>query len=607
MKPCAYSTPTPLFFSLLLLFLFFPLFTAGAQESVTADTLSKAFYDSLKVRAERRKLTSLLYDMIVVSPAPPGNARDKMTSTSSYEAYSGRIIRNREVIRLDAFGFNIEDPESRSPSRAEKLANSTYTKTRRFVLIQHLLFSSGDTISPLVLSDNERLLRELPFIDDARITVIPVDSTFADIAVVVREKYPVGISIRLDDVQTGKMGLYSRNFAGLGHELEINMPYDFAHYPAPGIGLKYSVRNIAHTFSDLELEFADGLGTTRAGGIFSRDFVTSDTKYSWSASALFINAPEDLDTMVNPVPLRFVRQDYWGARSFMLDRSSVTRLIVTGRYIHNNVFARPEIDDYSYYRLQNYQFLSGSLAISSQRFINTSLIYSYGRTEDIPYGYMAELTGGGEKNEFKLRTYGGVMVSYGNFFTRIGYLYAGAGVSAFYSHGSTEQGMVQGVMRYFTPLVGAGRSKIRTFLNFSYTRGFNRYSDEFLYFRDDALIRGFRNDSLSGCTRLAWSLEPVLFLSRPLIGFRFALFAFADAGVLAGEGISEGGYKAVTALGAGVRLRNDQLVLNTLQVRLAWYPNSPPWSESSLITAAGIVRLRPPRFEPGPPGLSPFR
>ncbi|MCK7540631.1 MAG: hypothetical protein MZV63_61945 [Marinilabiliales bacterium] len=65
------------------------------------------------------------------------------------------------------------------------------------------------------------------------------------------------------------------------------------------------------------------------------------------------------------------------------------------------------------------KLVTGSLALSSQRFINTSLIYSYGRTEDIPYGYMVELMGGRENNEFKWRTYGGLKVSYGNIFTRI--------------------------------------------------------------------------------------------------------------------------------------------------------------------------------------------
>jgi hypothetical protein len=577
-----------------------------AQETHPPDTISGAFYDSLKVRAEKRKLTRMIYDMIVVSPPPPGTAREKMTSTASYEPYEGRIIRNREIIRLNAFGANMDSPLDYSPTGMERFLNSTYTKTRRYVLTQHLLFREGDTISSLELSDNERLIRELPFINDATITVIPIDSNVVDIAVVVRENYPYGLNARVDDIQSGMVRLYTKNFAGLGHEMEIFSPYDFSEYSAPGIGIKYSVRNIARSFSDLELEYTDGLGSLRMGGVFSREFVTSTTRYAWSASLMLTSTNEDLDTMAVPAPLRFLRQDYWGARSFMVDRNSVTRLIVSARYIHNNVFARPEINDLSYYQLQNYQIGTASLAISSQRFINTSLIYSYGRTEDIPYGYMVELFGGREKNEFKWRTYAGARVSYGNIFTRFGYFYAGAGLSSFYSQGNTEQGMIQASLRYFTPLVVTGRSKMRTFVNLSYTRGFNRFTDECLYFNNNDFIRGFRNDSVSGGTRLIVSVEPVLFLHRPVAGFRFALFAFADAGLLVREGFLDGGYYTVPALGAGVRIRNDQLVINTLQIRLAWYPNSPPFSDHSWITANSLVRLKPPRFEPSPPGVTPF-
>lgn len=583
-----------------------PAFNARAQDSSIPDSLSKAFYDSLKVKAERRRLTSLLYDMIIVAPPTQGPAREELKSTRTYEAYEGKTIRSIEIIRLDAFGQDINDPEDKSPSRAERLMNSTYTKTRKFVLSQHLVFRKGDTVSALRLADNERLLRELPFIDDARITVVPADSNFADIAVVVREKYPVGINLRIDDLKSGRAGVFTRNFAGFGHELEISLPYNYNKYNTPGIGLRYSVNNIARSFSDLKMQFSDGLGTTLLGGVFSRDFVTSETKYAWSASVMFTRTNDGIDTMAVPAPLRFTRQDYWAARSFMLDRSSVTRLIITGRYMHNNVFRRPLIDDFSYYRFQNYQTVTGSLTVTSQRFINTSLIYSYGRTEDIPYGYMAELLLGRENNEFKWRSYAGLSVAYGNFFTGLGYLYAGAGISAFYNKGNTEQGMVQGSLRYFTPLARVGRSKVRTFMNLNFTRGFNRYSDECLYFRNDGLIRGFRNDSLSGNTRLALSFEPVLFINKPLIGFRFALFAFADAGILSRSEFMEDSFHAVTALGAGVRIRNDQLVLNTLQVRIAWYPNSPPWSESSWVTANSMVKLVPPRFEPDPPGLVPY-
>jgi len=605
-KPFTNRRVKTVFFSFLALFLFLPWHPAEGQDTSAPDTLSRAFYDSLKVRAEKRRLTSLLYDMIIVTPAPPGPAREKLASTKAYEEYEGRKIRNIEIIRLNAFGQDIDHPEGGTPSRAENLMNSTYTKTRRFVLSQNLLFKPGDTISSLELSDNERLLRELPYIDDSRITVVAADSNYADIAVVVREKYPVGANLRINDIMSGRLGVFTRNFVGMGHELEVSSPYDFNKYTAPGIGFRYSINNIARTFSNLNMHISDGLGTTNIGGIFSRDFVTSETRYAWSGSVIFTRTNDGIDTMAVPAPLRFTRQDFWAARSFMLDRNSVTRLIVAARYMHNNVFSRPNIDDFSYYLLQHYHSVTGSITVSSQRFINTSLIYSYGRTEDIPYGYMAELLWGRERNEFKWRNYLGGTVAYGNFFTGVGYLYAGAGISTFYNNGNTEQGLFRGSIRYFTPLARAGRSKMRTFMNLNFIRGFNRYSDECLYFRDDGLIRGFRNDSLSGNTRIALSVEPVLFIHKPVIGFRFAVFAFADAGLLSRGKFMGEDYYTVAALGAGVRIRNDQLVLNTLQIRIAWYPNSPPWSESSPITANSLIHLRPPRFEPDPPGLVPY-
>jgi hypothetical protein len=604
-KPCAYSNTFFRFLFPILIFSIFPVSELCAQE-LPRDTLSRAFYDSLKIKAEKRRFTSLLYDMLIVSHSPAGSARENLTSTAPYDAYEGKIIRNRELVRLNAFGTNVDNPGEYDPSRSEKVMNSTYTKTKRFILNQYILFREGDTISPQEMADNERLLRQLPYIYDARITIVPVDSSHADVAVIVRENYPYGGNASFNELRAGMVKAFDRNFAGLGHELSLSMPYDFNEYSWPGFGINYSVRNIARTFSDLELGFTDGLGANCLKGQFDRDFVTSETKYAWSASLTMTRTTEDLDTMPAAVPLKFIRHDYWAARSFMLDRKSVTRLIAGGRYIHNNVFARPEIDDFSYYRLQNYQQWTGSLILTSQRFINTSLIYSYGRTEDIPYGYMIEMMGGREKNEFKWRSFAGIKVSYGNIFNRAGYIYSGISFSSFINERKTEQGVVNASLRYFTPLIHAGRSRIRIFFNGYYTGGFNRYTDEFLFIRNNDFVRGFRNDSIMGTERLTASIEPVLFLSKPLIGFRFALYAFADAGFLASDGFREGSYYVIPALGAGVRIRNDQLVLNTIQIRFAWYPNVPPWSESSWISATGVPRLRPPGFEPQPPGMIPF-
>ena len=47
-----------------------------------------------------------------------------------------------------------------------------------------------------------------------------------------------------------------------------------------------------------------------------------------------------------------------------------------------------------------------SAAFSRQKFYKTNLIYSYGQTEDIPYGLLINVTAGKEINEFKERIYG---------------------------------------------------------------------------------------------------------------------------------------------------------------------------------------------------------
>lgn len=594
-------------FSLLLPALCFFTFNAelNAQIITPTDTLSQSFYDSLRVRAQKNIFTRVLYDFLIVTPDSTSN-KVRMSSTRPFDNYEGLTIRNIQILRLNAFGTDVDNPLTYNPSKGTKLLNSTYIKTRRFVLQKYLLFRTGDKLSPLVLSDNERLLREVTFIEDARIIVVPVSETEADVMVVIRESYPLGFDVSFKQISLGKASFFDKNFAGIGHELDINFPFDFKKYSYPGIGAAYSIKNIYHTFSNLTLNISDGLGITTAGVALSRPFVSSETKYSWYANISRTYTSSLLYTMSDTSPVRYTYQDYWVARSFMLDRKSVTRFIVSARYINNNVFSKPEITSNSYYPLQKYKLFIGSLALSSQKFYNTSLIYSYGRTEDIPYGYSLEAIGGIENNEFKSRTYIGFEAAYGNLLNGFGYLYLGTCFSTFYNKGQTEQGLFQTKLRYFTPLIRLGNYKMRNFVNVSYIRGFNRNTDEFLYFNSSSMIRGFRSDSIKGDHRLIASFEPVVFSPRAVAGFRFAIFAFADAGIAVHGSLHEGEKTAVYATGLGIRLRNDQLLFNTIEIRLGYYPVVPDYSRASWFNINGLTRLRPPNFEPGAPAVLPY-
>ncbi|NJK86664.1 MAG: hypothetical protein HC906_12535 [Bacteroidales bacterium] len=52
------------------------------------------------------------------------------------------------------------------------------------------------------------------------------------------------------------------------------------------------------------------------------------------------------------------------------------------------------------------------------------------------------------------------------------------------------------------------------------------------------------------------------------------------------------GSKAYSGLGAGVRLRNERLIFNTLQIRLAFYPVVPNDAKYQVFQLTGEERLR---------------
>ena len=400
---------------------------------------------------------------------------------------------------------------------------------------------------------------------------------------------------------------FDKNVFGLGHEFRLQIPYDSDLPDSPGFGIQYNINNIRKSFINLNVYYFDGLGKKTYGFSLDRKLISSTTKYAGGISIREMFTTEDLDTMLVPGPLKYNLQDYWLSRSFLLDKESVTRLIFGARYTNNNVFDHPFILPDSYHYLQKYRIFLGSAAISLQKFYKTNLIYSYGHTEDIPYGGLFNVTVGKEINEFKDRFYTGVSFSAGHSVPRIGYLYGSLGYSSFYYGHEIQQGMINIRTNFFSNLSYLGNFRIRNFVKIDYTRGFNRNTDEYLRFTRENGFSGFRNDSLGGAQRLSLSLESVLFSPANYIGFRFAFFAFANTGYLFRTNEAAGNGELISYVGLGIRIRNDNLVFNTFQIRLGYYPNLPLNSKVNYFLVSGEQLLNPSNFDPGPPSILPYR
>ena len=393
----------------------------------------------------------------------------------------------------------------------------------------------------------------------------------------------------------------------MGHEFGIEIPFDSALPNSPGFGVHYIADNIARSFVNMKGYYQNGLGVRTYGFDLSRKLVSSTTKYAGGISIRMMYTSEDLDTLPIPAPLKYNFQDYWLSRSFLINRESVSRIIIGARYTNNNVFNHPVILPESFYNLQKYMIFLGSAAFSIQKYSKTTLIYSYGRTEDIPYGALFKITTGREYNEFKQRTYFGTEASFGRSSKALGYFYTYGGFATYLNKNRTELGVLSLGMSYFSNLITLGNSKIRNFLYLNYTRGFGRYSNEYLKFNTDDGFSGFKNDSLKGTQRLTVSLESVLFSPVNLYGFRFAFFGFTDFSFLSGTNEILGNGYAISSIGVGIRIRNDNLVFNTFQLRIGYFPNPPSYSTISPFNISGEQLLRPANFEPGPPSVIPYK
>ncbi len=566
------------------------------------------FYDSLKAKASKNHFVKKLYNLVVISPDTIHNKRIIGSSDASYKIYSGEKIRKIEIQRLNVFGVNINNPAVKNDSKIDNLLNATHINTNEIIIRKNLLFSVGDTVSPLILSDNERILRQLPYIDDARIIVVPVSDSEADIIVLTKDVYSLGGSYTYHGISKGEVSVFEKNLFGMGHEFGIDVPFDNYARNSPGYGFHYTIDNIAKTFINLNLFYLTGLGETTYGFSLSRKLISSTSKYAGGIAVRQMYTTENLDTLPVPQPLKYNFQDYWLSRSFLINQESVSRIILGARYTNNNVFDHPFILPDSFYNIQKYTIFLGSAAFSIQKYYKTSLIYNYGRTEDVPYGALFKVTAGREFNEFKDRTYLGAEISFGQSSKKLGYFYTYAGLSTFLNNNRTEQGIVSLDMKYFSNLVILGKNKIRNFVNINYTRGFSRNTDEFLAFYTTNGFSGIKNDTIIGSQRLTISLESVMFSPLNLYNFKFAFFGFADFSLLSGSNeMIGGGRNSLSSIGMGVRIRNDNLIFNTLQIRLAFYPNLPPYSDINHLTVSGEQLLRPNNFDPGPPSIIPYR
>lgn len=586
--------------------------------SKTTQIKADSIYKEIQEKAYKKRWTKELHNIVLMS-GENGRQKDTVETQMSeipFLPYRNLIIRKISLKKLDVFGPTINDREQKPATIIERAGNKIHYNSRDRIIMKHLLFKEGEAIDPYTFADNERILRSMPYIEDARIEIDDINESgdSADIIVVTKDVWSIGFDLQFNNYNTYTIDSWDKNILGSGQEFYLKHYNTPRQKPESGLNGYYRIDNILGTFINSQVGY-NAYGSQGYQVDFWRDFFTQRTKY---AGEFYLHNLDDYRKLKNdsgiynyfPIHDREIR--FWVGRAFPfkgfgIKSTRFNSIIISSGIYDYYYFNRPAITPKTRYILQNRTFYLSSIAFVNQAYYNSNLVYSFGRTEDIPYGIVVKLTSGIEDNQYYKRMYNSFTIANGDYIGKVGYLYTSLALGGYMNKGHFEQGILKANLNFFSNLMVIGSFRFRNFVNVDFVRGYSRYGDETLNLNNLSGIRGYENDSAVGTQKLAINLETVCFTPLYLAGFRFAAFAFADFGYVGPTRLPVTANPLYSGFGLGVRIRNERLVFKTFQIRFAYYPYLSHSARGELFTISDESRFKPANFYKKSPEIIPFQ
>lgn len=565
------------------------LFVSGFSASAQIDTTKKLSIDSILLREKGiigRLAQSLLTDTIAE------NNLVLLRTDKPFQRYQGRIIRNIKIQTVE-FGRSIADTTWRLNNKLKRLSNTFHRQTRDLVISRNLFFSKHEKLSPYVLGDNETHLRNLFFIQDAKIRVFPVIGSpdSVDVIILTKDVLSIGGSFRLHNTESVSLSLKEDNFLGWGDRIQVKSLYDINRDQRFGYGLEYIKRNIGGSFVDgamgfinFNKAFSNGKREERVAYFrLTRPLVSRFMKWTYGSEMEM----HQTQNFYNPDSLyqydfnyKYNSIDAWGAWNMDADkedgnsdRARLRRLIAL-RVLQQKFSDKPlKYTNQYFYSYADLKALLGSISIFRQNIYKTQYMYGFGRNEDVPEGMEASLTTGWTKKNGRTRPFTGINFQRYYFTPNLHYFNFTVSAGTFFYKKNFEDIDVLGRVEYFSRLHYLERKwKQRFFLSASATKQINSLLNEPLRLESEYGLAELRNNYQNGNIRISLKGETVFFSPWPVLLFRFAPFAFGNLSYLNLKIENANDPKLYASLGAGVRIRNESLIFGTTEFRGMYFP-----------------------------------
>ncbi len=547
-----------------------------------------------------------------------GTDPEPVKKINPYLQYSGKIIRSIRKISL-GFERDINDSTKFNRSFGVIVANGFHKNTTETVITNNLFFRKGDIVNPYLLADNERNLREQPFLQDALIKVYALPNTLdsVDVVVVTKDVFSIGGSLDISNASRYRVEVKDENAGGTGSRVLFSTLYDSERNPKFGYGAELLKRNIRGSFVNWTAGFQTFKPTFNNGRNQEATFYTRVEKplvtpYIPWIGALELSYNKTSNAYDNDSLYRFDTKygyknvDGWfgynfGARKLLRNNQQTrVRKFIALRGLYQRFDDLPQRVMQTFdYRYSNVSAVLGSFNVFEQNFYRTNFIYGFGRNEDVPEGFNASLIGGitnkkdSISSKTRTRPYYGVEAKRSHFNKKGFFSTYTFRLGGFVYNKHWEDVDLLLNIDHFTRLKQMNTNwYYRQFYNLAFTRQFSPVLNQPLYLRSEFGLPYFQDVNTSSDTRATARTEAVFYNLKKFWGFRFAPFIFADASLIKPTNEETRDEKFYSAFGAGVRTRNENLIFGTIELRTYYFPTTANGKSNWRVELASNIRFK---------------
>jgi hypothetical protein len=565
--------------------------TYAQNKSAVKDTIKDKINEPFSVE---RNSTRFLYKILfkpVTDNAIKKDAKQKLYKKlirKPYSAFEGKIIRHISIETLDPFGHAIADTIVKTIGPIGKTGNTLHIKSKNLIIQNLLLIRQNQIFDSLLVKESERLVRTRSCVTDVSFFVKLTAKNSDSVDIYIREldnwSLIPGISFSNSNVT---FRLNERNLLGLGHESKNEFIWNNA-INKYAYKVNYFIPNISNTYVNSSLHFE-----TAETGDYIRSVAAERPFFSpltrWAGGINYSQQYRHLGMYLNDSAFReqtfkFNIQDYWAGNAIQIFKGNSvynrsTNLISAIRYLHVRYLEKPDETYDPQHYFSNENFYMASIGLSTRKYVQDKYIFKFGLTEDVPVGKVYSLTAGYQKKNSSGRFYLGAQVSTGNYYPW-GYLSFNFEYGTFFHESIAEQGAFTAEANYYTVLKEIGKWKFRQFVKPQFIIGLNRFEFDSLTLNDGYGITGFKSTSTTGNSRAILTLQTQSYAPWNFIGFRFGPFLNFSFGMLGNNVSGFRNSRLYSSVGFGVLIKNEYLIINTIQLSISFYPLMPGYGKN---------------------------